>query len=47
MMLAKKVRLTIEELGGTLPENLSTPDNIKESKKRLKDSTKKILLRKK
>ncbi|GEM_PF-2459553 len=33
--VGKKVRQTIKELGGTLPENLPTPDNIKESKKRL------------
>jgi len=41
--VGKKVRQTIKELGSTMPENLPTPDNIKESKKRLKDSTKKIL----
>lgn len=41
--VGKKVRQTIKELGGTMPENLPTPDNIKESKKRLKNSTKKSL----
>jgi len=41
--VGKKVRKTIKELGGTMPENLPTPDNIKESKKRLKNSTKKSL----
>ncbi len=35
--VGKKVRQTIKELGGTMPENLPTPDNIKESKKRLKN----------
>lgn len=42
--VGKKVRQTIKELGGTMPENLPTPDNIKESKKRLKNSVKKSLL---
>ncbi|MBI4650928.1 DNA damage-inducible protein D [Candidatus Desantisbacteria bacterium] len=41
--VGKKVRQTIKELGGTMPENLPTPDNIKESKKRLKSSVKKLL----
>jgi DNA-damage-inducible protein D len=41
--VGKKVRQTIKELGGTMPENLSTPDNIKESQKRLKNSAKKSL----
>ena len=41
--VGKKVRQTIKELGGTMPENLPTPDNIKESQKRLKNSTKKSL----
>jgi DNA-damage-inducible protein D len=45
--VGKKVRQTIKELGGTMPENLPTPDNIKESKKRLKNSTKKSLSDKK
>jgi hypothetical protein len=30
-------------LGGAMPENLPTPDSIKESKKRLKNSRKKSL----
>ena len=37
-----KVRMTIKELGGTMPENLPTEENIKESKKRLKTEIKKI-----
>jgi len=41
--VGKKVRKTIKELGGTMPENLPAADNIKESKKRLKSSTKKFL----
>ena len=32
----KKVRKTIQELGGTMPEKLETPANIKEAKQRLK-----------
>jgi DNA-damage-inducible protein D len=34
--VGKKVRKTIAELGGTMPEKLPTPKNIKEAKKRLK-----------
>ena len=34
--VGKKVRRTIKELGGTMPEKLPTPTSIKESKKRLK-----------
>lgn len=34
--VGKKVRQTIKELGGTMPEHLPTPENIRESKKRLK-----------
>lgn len=30
-----KVRYTIEDLGGTLPENLNTAENIKKSRKRI------------
>lgn len=45
--VGKKVRKTIEELGGTMPENLHTPENIKESKKRIKETTKKTLSKKK
>jgi len=41
--VGKKVRQTIKELGGAMPESLPTPDNIKESKKRLKGSVKKSL----
>lgn len=38
--VGKKVRQTIKELGGTMPEHLPTHENIKESKKRLKKTTK-------
>lgn len=34
--VGKKVRQTIEELGGTMPENLPSVEHIKEAKKRLK-----------
>lgn len=38
--VGKKVRQTIKELGGTMPEKLPTPDNIKLSHKRVKELTK-------
>lgn len=41
--VGKKVRQTIKELGGTMPEQLPTPENVKESKKRLKKSNRKFL----
>lgn len=41
--VGKKVRQTIAELGGTMPEKLPTPDNIRESKKRLRADSKKAL----
>jgi len=44
--VGKKVRKTIEELGGTMPEELPTPENIKESKKRIKQAVKKSLPKK-
>lgn len=34
--VGKKVRQTIHELGGTMPEKLPTPEHVRESKKRLK-----------
>lgn len=34
--VGKKVRKTIVELGGTMPERLPTPENVKQSRKRLK-----------
>lgn len=34
--VGKKVRQTIKELGGVMPEKLPTPDNIRNAKKRLK-----------
>ncbi|MEK7610933.1 MAG: DNA damage-inducible protein D [Patescibacteria group bacterium] len=41
--VGKKVRQTIRELGGTMPEHLPTPENVKESRKRLKKSPGKLL----
>ena len=35
-MIGKKVRSTIEEIGGTLPENIPPAESIKKVKKRLK-----------
>lgn len=40
--VGKKVRRTIAELGGTMPEKLSTPENVKQSRKRLKKQNIKI-----
>lgn len=34
--VGKKVRQTIKEIGGTIPEKLPTPENIKISKRRIK-----------
>lgn len=34
--VGKKIRQTIRELGGTMPEQLPTPEHLKEAKKRLK-----------
>ena len=41
--VGKKVRYTIEDLGGTLPENLPTPDDITIAEKRVKKSEKKVV----
>jgi len=41
--VGKKVRQTIEELGGTMPEKLPTTENIKESNKRIRQASKKSL----
>jgi DNA-damage-inducible protein D len=41
--VGKKVRQTIKELGGTMPEHLPATENIRESKKRLKKTAKKSL----
>lgn len=38
--VGKKVRSTIQELGGTMPENLPVAENIKAAKKRLKSGGK-------
>ena len=45
--VGKKVRQTIKDLGGTMPEQLPSLENIKVSKKRLKQSKKKSLPQKK
>lgn len=37
--VGKKVRQTIRELGGTMPEKLPTPEHVRESKKRLRIAT--------
>lgn len=34
--VGKKVRQTIKELGGTMPENLPVPDDVKKAKSRMK-----------
>jgi DNA-damage-inducible protein D len=41
--VGKKVRATIVELGGTMPEKLPSAEHIKESKKRIKGASKKKL----
>ena len=40
--VGKKVRATIRELGGTMPENLPSEESIKESKKGLRVNTRKV-----
>jgi len=40
--VGKEIRKTIARLGGTMPEKLPTPEHIKESKKRIKTSLKKL-----
>ncbi len=40
--VGKKVRQTIEELGGTMPESLPVTDSIKKVEKRLKSDDKKL-----
>lgn len=42
--VGQKVRQTIQELGGTMPEELPTADDVKEPKKRLKTGSQKPLL---
>jgi DNA-damage-inducible protein D len=46
-VVGKKVRQTIKELDGTMPERLPVAESIKESKKRLNTSAKKLLHNKK
>lgn len=40
--VGQQVRKAIHDIGGTMPENLPTPDNIGQAKKRLKNSHKNI-----
>ncbi|MBI2448353.1 DNA damage-inducible protein D [Candidatus Microgenomates bacterium] len=40
--VGKAIRKTIQKLGGAMPEKLPTPEHIKESKKRIKTSLKKL-----
>lgn len=42
MEVGKKIRKTILEIGGTVPEKLPTEEHIKESRKRIKHTTKNI-----
>lgn len=46
-IVGKKVRSAIEEIGGTLPENISPVEHIKTVEKRLKKTKPKLLLAKK
>ncbi len=41
--VGKKIRHTIQELGGTMPEKLPTSDHVRESKKRLKKGKRGVL----
>lgn len=41
--VGKKIRSTIHEIGGTMPEHLETPENISKVKTRIKKEEKKLL----
>ena len=41
--VGKKIRSTIAEIGGTMPENLEVPENISKVKSRIKEEEKKSL----
>ena len=41
--VGKKIRSTIHEIGGTMPENLETPENISKVRSRIKKEEKKLL----
>jgi DNA-damage-inducible protein D len=41
--IGKKVRKTIEEIGGTMPENYAAIEHVKEARKRVKSDNKKQL----
>lgn len=41
--VGKKIRSTIHEIGGTMPEQLETPENISKVKSRIKKEEKKLL----
>lgn len=45
LQVGKKVRKTIKELGGTMPENLPTTDSVKRAKKRIKKGKQDLLSR--
>jgi DNA-damage-inducible protein D len=45
--VGQKVRKTIEELGGTMPEELPCPDSVEKAKTRIKKSGKKLINSKK
>lgn len=42
--VGKKIRSTIHEIGGTMPENLEVPENISKVKSRIKKEEKEFLL---
>ncbi len=41
--VGKKIRTTIREIGGTMPEHLETPENISKVKSRIKNNDQKFL----
>lgn len=43
--VGQKIRETIKELGGTMPENLAVPDAITQAKKRLKTRAEKLKIK--
>lgn len=42
--VGKKVRQTIHELGGTMPEDLPTGEDVRKVERRLKNKNKKIAI---
>ncbi len=43
--VGQKIRETIRELGGTMPENLAVPDAITQAKKRLETRSEKLKMK--